>query len=371
MSRVESILGAGRSQASAFFGWWGGELAALLPDGVKQRLSGDGKRIVLAVVRDGFQVRGDGARQEGGSLVQDVVAPRAAAIAAAVELATRERAGITVLLPQTQCFSRTVEVPRAAIKDCRRVLDLDLERATPFRRADVYTSYKLLNENSAEGKASVQQFVTKREAVDALIADVVKAGGRVTAIDVAMGPAQTAAGVNFIAEADGAQSASGLISPLGGLSLAAALLLLLACGQVYFKRDSALEELRGETMQLRKQAATVRQSLEQSEVALKDLAALQTIKLRQVPVTVVIEEITRILPDTAWVTDLRIENDIVDISGLAASGANLIPLFERSPIFGEAALTAPVTFDQREDKERFSLRVRIKSAEARQTGASG
>lgn len=342
-----------------------------MPDRFKQRLSGEGKRVVLAVQRDGIRVRVEGARRAAGDLTEDVVAPRAQAIAAAVELAARERAGITLLLPEASCFTRAVDVPRAALKHCRRVLDLDLERATPFRRADVHTSYKVLSENSAEGKASVLQFVTKREGVDPIVADVVKAGGRVTVIDAATGPAQTAAGINFIDEADGAQAARGLLSPLGGLSLAAGLLLLLACGQVYYKRDAALYELRSETLQLRKQAASVRQSLEQSEVAIKDLAALQAIKLRQVPVTAVLEEITRILPDTAWVTDLRIENDTVDISGLAKSGANLIPLFERSSIFGEAALTAPLTFDQREDKERFSLRVRIKSAEARSTGASG
>jgi len=370
MSKLQSILQAGREQASAFLGWWGGELAALLPDSVKQRLSGDGKRVVLAMQRDGFQVRLEGAPRDGG-IAQDVVAPRAAAIAAAVELAARERASITLLLPQAACFKRAVEVPRAAIRDCRRVLDLDLERATPFRRADVHTSYKVLSENSGDGKASVLQLVTKRDAVDPVVADVVKAGGRVTAIDVCLGPAQTPAGVNFIAEADAPQAARGLLSPVSGLSMAAAVLLLLACGQVYYKHEAALEELRGETLQLRKQAASVRQSLEQSEVAIKDLAALQAVKLRQVPVTAVLEEITRILPDTAWVTDLRVENDIVDISGLAKSGANLIPLFERSAIFGEAALTAPVTFDQREDKERFSLRVRIKAAEARSTGASG
>lgn len=371
MSRLDVFLGTGLGHASAFFRWWGGELAALMPDSVKQRFSGEGKRIVLAMQADGFRVRVDGARRDADDGAQDAVAPRAEAIAVAVEHAARARAGITVLLPPSACFMRTVDVPRAAIKDCRRVLDLDLERATPFRRGDVHTSYKVLSENSSDGKASVLQFVAKRELVDPLVADVVKAGGRVTAIDVAMAPAQTAAGVNFIAEAEGARAARGLISPIGGLSVAAALLFALACGQIYYKRDSALEALRSETMQLRKQAAHVRQSLEQSEMAIKDLSKLQAIKLRQVPMTTVLEEITRILPDTAWVTDLRIESDIVDISGLAKSGASLIPLFERSTIFGEAALTAPVTFDQREDKERFSLRVRIRSVEGRSTGASG
>ena len=49
----------------------------------------------------------------------------------------------------------------------------------------------------------------------------VAAGGRVSAIDVAMGPEQKPAGVTFIAESDSARGSAGLLSPVGGLSLAA------------------------------------------------------------------------------------------------------------------------------------------------------
>ena len=54
------------------------------------------------------------------------------------------------------------------------------------------------------------------------------------------------------------------------------------------------------------------------------------------------------------------------MSGLAKSGATLPALFEKSPLLVEGALSAPVTFDQREDKERFSLRVRIRRSAAGQ-----
>ncbi len=66
------------------------------------------------------------------------------------------------------------------------------------------------------------------------------------------------------------------------------------------------------------------------------------------------------LPDSVWLSEFRLEGDALDISGLAKSGAALPPLFAQSTIFADAALTAPLTLDSREDKERFSLRVRIK-----------
>lgn len=372
MLKFNGAIQAGRDYASAFFGWWGGELHALLPAGVKSALAGSGKRVELAVVDGGYRIRIAGNQRDEGHAYEELITSRAQAASAAAGIAAREGAsGVTLVLPQTMCFLRTVEVPRSALKDCRRVLDLDLERATPFRRADVYTSYKVIGDTASDQKASVRQYVTKRDLVDPIIADVVKANGRVDAIDMAIGSSGTTVGINFIEATDGDRSGLRALTPTRALSLAAVVLLLLACGQLLYKREGALEEVREQSALLRTQATAVRQALEQSQVSIKDLAAVQALKMKQVPMIAVIEEITRILPDTAWVTDLRVENDIVDISGLAKSGANLLPLFERSPVFGEASLTAPLTFDQREDKERFSLRVRIKSVEVRGTGASG
>jgi general secretion pathway protein L len=66
------------------------------------------------------------------------------------------------------------------------------------------------------------------------------------------------------------------------------------------------------------------------------------------------------LPDSVWLTDLRIEGEAVEISGLAKSAAGLLPLIERSAHFVDATLAAPLTLDPREDKERFSVRVRVR-----------
>ena len=42
----------------------------------------------------------------------------------------------------------------------------------------------------------------------------------------------------------------------------------------------------------------------------------------------------------------------------------LIPTLERSPVFVDAVSVAPLTFDQQEAKERFSIRVRMRAAGA-------
>jgi general secretion pathway protein L len=75
-----------------------------------------------------------------------------------------------------------------------------------------------------------------------------------------------------------------------------------------------------------------------------------------------LEELTRLLPDGAWVTDLKMDANTVEIAGLASSSTSLIPLLERSTAFTDATSTASLTFDPREEKERYAIRARIRSS---------
>lgn len=363
-----SALDSLRAAAADFIRWWRGELWAAVPASLRARLAGSSKCVRLSVEDGGYRVGLEDGRGELPDARSSRFDTREDAVVAAGALARRNKiAAMKIVLPEHACFVRWAELPRAVLKDCRRLLDLDLERATPFRGRDVYTAYRIGEPVAGSSKCKVQQFVVKRDVLDPLIAAVTAAGGTVVAADCAS--AGALAGVDFLEAPDEAGRARRQLTPARLLAGTALALLVAAALQMSWKRDRALSQLREETTAARQQAASVRQALDLSEIAVKDLAKLQAIKLRQVPATMVLEEISRLLPDSAWVTDLRIENDVVDLSGLAASGANLLPLFERSPLFSDASLTAPVTFDQREDKERFSLRVRIKAPGRKLTGA--
>jgi general secretion pathway protein L len=76
------------------------------------------------------------------------------------------------------------------------------------------------------------------------------------------------------------------------------------------------------------------------------------------------EETARILPDGAFVTDLRLTEPkanerVLEIVGFADSAVGLPALFEKSPLFSHAGLTAAITPDPREKREGFSLQAKI------------
>jgi general secretion pathway protein L len=357
-SGVPALRGV-TERATRFLVWWRDELVGLVPERARRLFADAEHDVVLAQVEGGFQVVNGSAPSARGEAPS--VLSHAEALSALARMASSRRLdAVGIRLPLSRCFERRVELPKAARDDVRRMLNFDLERATPFRLSDVYTAHLMADGTVAGGRQRLRQLVVKRDAVDPLIADVKAAGLKPAFVDCWQTAPSAGLPVDFLEASAPARSGFGRHVTLPrALALAALLLAGLASTLWLWKHEAALADLRAQTAKLRTQAAAVRTALERSEAAVADLDRLQRMKLKQVPALEVLEELSKILPDSVWLSDLRIEGDTVEIAGLAKSGAALPSLFQRSPLFADATLTAPLTLDPREDKERFGLRVRI------------
>jgi general secretion pathway protein L len=73
----------------------------------------------------------------------------------------------------------------------------------------------------------------------------------------------------------------------------------------------------------------------------------------------VLEAISRVLPDTTYVTELRIDGDKVQVVGMTQDAPPLIRLMEQSPQFTRATFFAPTTHAANETGERFHIEAHI------------
>ena len=354
---------------SRFGSWWGQELTGLLPGFMSPAGQSAVPDRIVSIEPGGLrliEMRGPKREPNFGGIqpIENIISSLAAAAASS---AVQE---VGLRLQYKACFVRRVELPSAAAASFQALLALDLERATPFRPRDVRSAFLVDQTKSATaGKTAIRQLVVKRSAVDGIIKSFDEAGFRVTLLDCWDEDGVAALPINLL-DADISDREKVVPrSPLPKLLMAAAF--ALAVGAAYLvvdRHETALVELQAGTARMKARVQTARDAQGRSQAMLAEIEKFRRLRASFPSKAVALEELTRLIPDTAWITDLRIDGATVDISGLAASAVALVPTLERSTFFVDATLTAPLTFDQSQDKERFSIRVRFRTTVAESNG---
>ena len=181
MSSARTQVG---STVTAFFSWWGTELAGLLPRALTRNGQSTGPHRIVSIEDGGLRlITPGGTSANGHGHPGDELLSTADAIAKLTRDNGRAASLIGVRLPYRACFSRRVELPTAAARDFPRLLALDLERATPFKPHDVRTAFFIEEAQRTPGKTAIRQLVAKRAGLDATIAALQDAGLTVTQAD--------------------------------------------------------------------------------------------------------------------------------------------------------------------------------------------
>ncbi len=268
-----------------------------------------------------------------------------------------------LVLPIDSCLELTLSFPKAALRNAREVLRMEFERRTPFRWNDVYADYQILpNGPDATSLITARLIVIKRSTVDPLARALRKSGICLTGVTV-----RTADGhdlpINLIATS--ALRSQTLTSRLDHVIGFSALLASLAfCGLLASQiwRDNSeiavLDDLE-KTETARAVAALRREEANTAQFQL--LNALRSRKERVPTFVSLWNELTRVVPDGAWLGDIHQENQVLQISGFARSASDLLALLAASPLFTGVEFTGPVTRDPQSSLERFQIRLSIKN----------
>ncbi len=145
---------------------------------------------------------------------------------------------------------------------------------------------------------------------------------------------------------------------LWSMAALAVALYLLSPSLAYYKDYRALQQVRAERKELERTARELLQIQDELEDIRAQKAFILGFQERMNLPTRALSELSRLLPQEAWLMSLRIDaSGKVELKGFARQSALLIEPLERSPLFRKVQFSTPVV--TREGLERFSIKMEL------------
>ena len=133
-------------------------------------------------------------------------------------------------------------------------------------------------------------------------------------------------------------------------------------GSYPLKDEIRLRQLQKENQKLAPAVEALRKEEEALNRLRKEISFLSGQKERKGEIFLVLDELSRIVPNNAYLSNLRYREGNVELQGSAENASNLVPLLERSPVFKNVGFTAPSNRG-RDNRETFSLKAELERPE--------
>ena len=341
---------------SRFLKWWFSQISALFGAGEGARDRDRGDVVCLRLVDRQLHI----GRQRSGRLqpMLELTLDESGRLAGLPEAITQIDPAHTrcrVILPSDKVLARNLELPLAAEENLTEVLGFEMDRQTPFRANEVYFDYKVLKRDNAAQKIHVKLQVAKRALVDPFIAHLrhwelspVHSQTHNTEDDSLI--------LDFEPGSYKRHSATGV-----NLILAVVLLVLIAIAIVLPIHEQQQLSARLETRldSVRVAAAEAVKVRDLLDDQIKARNVLHEAKNNHPAMVVLLEEITRVMPEDTYLFRFEVREQAVSLQGSSKSASALISILEQSPYLADARFASPVTREGKNGRERFHISARL------------
>jgi general secretion pathway protein L len=363
---------ARRLGLTGFGRWWLRELAAAMPARLRTAIERRRARAVLAFdgntatlwrpTTNGRMQMSEVARIALDGDAQAVAATGRAALSPLVRAANGAPAPIIVTLSPRASLRKTLTLPMALEDHLRQSLAYDLDRHTPFKPEELYFDAVVVDRDGTHNTLHVDLAAARRAWVDTVLRQAESFGARVIAVTVDAPATASASRINLLPE-DRRPAASGfarwqIVLPVALLVIGAIAALLLP---IWHKRDAAIALI--ETTDFAHQRASVSDALRtELERRISDYNFALDRKYAFPGAVQVLDDVTRILPDDTWLTQLELHTmrgkdaqREMTLRGESANAGRLVALLEDSKLFTQAAPRSPTTKIQPGPGEIFDV----------------
>jgi general secretion pathway protein L len=266
---------------------------------------------------------------------------------------------VEIMLSSQRVMARALDFPKQAADFLDGMIRSQIDRVTPWTANDAAFGWSSLSDGASD-RIDVALVATSKRKIQPLIQLAESFGASSVGVFTLFSAVEGAPLRIKLLESslhrsmDRALSVPMILRTVLLASGAAAAIALLVSVYLGDALDSEQQQLQSQISQRR--AALLLNSGSSGGAGLGLLAKR---KQETASSVMVLEAISKVLPDTTYVTELRIEGDKVQVVGLTQDAPSLIRLMEQSPQFTHATFFAPTTRAQNDPGERFHIEAHI------------
>ncbi|HEX3500515.1 MAG TPA: PilN domain-containing protein [Stellaceae bacterium] len=343
------------SSIGAAWGWWLGELVALVPAGLRRWFGGmHGRHVLLIDGSGGALAYETGARRE---VLGRIDGP------AGSERAGRRssrRQQTMIRLPTEYGLRTTLTLPLAASVNLAQVVGFEIERQTPFKPRDIYFAHRIAARDAKAKNLIVELAVAPRTIVDEALRLAEAHGIQVAGVELAATGTALAASPNLLPDRQRAAGQGPFRVILALLAAATVALAVAAAAIPLLRIEAAATDLARRVADAKHRAEAGLKLQKDIEETLQDAQFLVQRKRQTASVSELLDALTRLLPDDTWLSELQITVSDVQLSGYAVSATALLSRLDETVGFSNAAFRASVTQDSKQNREQFDIAAKIK-----------
>jgi general secretion pathway protein L len=359
---------AWRQKSTAFWRWWGGELQQAMPawlarmPGVSRGalIALEGDEIVLLDARGGHVA--ETARVPIGSLDPE---GRRMRLRELLVRAQESANSVRIALSHDEVLVRRARLPLATEENLAQVLAFEMDRLTPFKSEDVYFDHRIVQRDVAGGRLEIDLAVARRSLVDERVAALQDLGAAVQGVTLRDEAGRSGALLDLLPrEQRGARKAMDDRRIAWALAALVAVLFVVALCLPWWQKRQAVIAIMPAVEKARLEAEATDKLARELERMVADYNFLLAKKHASSRALEVVEELSRLLPDTTWVQqlDLRTQGKVreVQISGETPSSSKLIELLEGSTVLQNTAPRGAITKGSQPGTERFLIAIEVR-----------
>lgn len=346
-----------------FFRWWAAELAAFIPDKLKQLISEPQGIMLIKPLGDGFQLRYEldgqsedwvhlSVNEQGQTVVQRLMQQDERLLKARKILA----------LNADDAISKELILPLAAAENLQQVMHYELDRYTPFKPEQVYFAVQLQDKQPESGQLTAKLIVATKDRLDTWCRDLKKLSIVPDLVEYELDPADRRPGYesyNLLpAWVKPKQSNLPRLVYTALWSLLFILFLGVFALPVWWQSQT-VDSLQQALKALGKSARMVDESQSEIDRLIEASQVLISEKRTAPSMVQVLDSLSELIKDDTWLTHLQFTGHKLQMRGQSSSASNLLTLLEASKLFANVRFVSPVTQDKKSGLERFQLSAEV------------